>query len=124
MMGAAAVAIDPLIGIEDPSKPLRHRLLSVPTLRTSYLEKVRTLAEKELDWEVLGPVVEQYRNLIEADVEKDTHKLSSFFAFQSAVSEEEAAAEERGRPRMSLKSFAEQRRKYLLEQPAIQALPK
>jgi spore coat protein CotH len=125
MAGPAAVAIDPLVGADDASKPLRHRLLAVPELRESYLEKVRTLAEKELDWNNLGPVVEQYGKLIAGEVDKDTRKLSSFAAFKAAVSEEEQPATEgRGRPRMSLKSFAEQRRKFLLEHPAIQALPK
>jgi len=121
-MAGSQVAIDPLIGLDDASKPLRHRLLAVPSLKKRYLEKVRTLATDALDWEKLGPVVEQYRKLIEEDVEKDTRKLSNFAAFQSSVSTEEPQAQERGRSRMSLKSFAEQRRKYLLEHPAIRAL--
>jgi Ca2+-binding EF-hand superfamily protein len=109
------VELDPLIGLDDARKPLRSRLLAVPALKARYLDHVRTIAEKELDWEVLGPVVKRYRSLIEKEVEADTRKLYSLDAFRKAVSETpKAGSAPGGKPALSLRQFAEQRRKYLL----------
>ena len=122
-----AVDLDPLVGLDDASKPLRSRLLAGPSLRDRYLAHVRTIARDWLDWNKLGPVVEKYRALIEKDVEADTRKLTSFAAFQkatsSAVAAPDAPAAGRGRPPgMALREFAEKRRAYLLDHPAIKGL--
>src|SRR5262249_14431991 len=42
-------SLDPLIGLDDPRKPLRSRLLAVPSLRARYLKYVRQIAEESLD---------------------------------------------------------------------------
>ncbi len=55
--GGGGVSLDPLVGIDDPSKPLRSRLLQVPALKAKYLSYVRTIAEKSLDWKKLEPVI-------------------------------------------------------------------
>jgi hypothetical protein len=52
-----SVELDPLIGLNDPRKPLRSKVLAVPGLRAKYLQHVRTIAEKSLGWKDLGPVV-------------------------------------------------------------------
>ena len=109
------VALDPLIGLDDPRKPLRSKLLAVPALRARYLQNVRTIAEKSLDWKQLGPVVAQYRKLVEKEVEADAHKLYSFEAFRKQTAD---AAVTEGRE-LSLRAFAEQRRKYLLEHAEV-----
>ncbi|MEO7317973.1 MAG: CotH kinase family protein, partial [Chthoniobacteraceae bacterium] len=125
------VELDPLIGLDDAKKPLRSRLLAVPSLRARYLAHVRTIAEDALDWKKLGPVVAQYRALIEKELEADTRKLTGFAAFQKATADapvENAEPEEPGRRRggMSLREFADQRRAYLLgyEEPKIPAAAK
>lgn len=110
------VDLDPLVGLDDPRKPLRSRLLAVPSLRARYLEHVRTLAEKSLDWQKLGPVVARYRALIEKEVEADTRKLTSYDAFRRATAD---VADAGGPGGMSLRSFAERRRQYLLTHPEI-----
>lgn len=114
----ASFDLDPLIGMEDARKPLRSKLLQVPAWRAKYLEHVRTIANDWLDWEKLGPVVASYRSLIEKEIEADTKKLSSFRAFQNATADRidnEAAKQPMGGPSVtSLRQFAEQRRKYLL----------
>ncbi len=119
------VDLDPLIGLgdelADPRKPLRSRLLAVPSLRTRYLQHVRTLAEEWLDWNKLKPVVEQYRALIDKEVEADTRKLSTYESFQSTV-RGEAGPGAPGRRGMSLRAFAEQRRNHLLNHPEIKKL--
>ena len=113
------VDLDPLIGLDDAKKPLRGKVLVVPSLRARYLANVRTIASESLDWKNLGPLVAQYRALIEKEVEADTRKLSSFAAFQKATADsppenaEPAQPGRRGRS-LSLREFADQRRAYLL----------
>ncbi|MGE5191156.1 MAG: CotH kinase family protein [Deltaproteobacteria bacterium] len=111
-----AVDLDPLIGLDDPRKPLRSRVLAVPKLRERYLQHVRTIAEESLDWKVLGPVVARYRALIEKEIEADTRKLESFEEFQKATADNAEAPEgPGGRRTLSLRAFADQRRAYLLK---------
>ncbi len=107
------VELDPLVGLTDSRKPLRSRLLAVPSLRAKYLQYVRTIADESLAWKELGPVVAQYRTLIEAEIEADTRKLESFEAFQRTTADD-ASETGGGRGReLSLRAFADQRRKYL-----------
>lgn len=116
--GGGGVELDPLVGLTDTRKPLRSKLLAVPAWRAKYLQNVRTIAEKSLDWKNLGPVVASYRTLIETEVKSDTRKLDSFEEFTKATADTPPAAEpgpRRGPPgAMNLRSFADQRRKYLL----------
>jgi spore coat protein CotH len=125
---AGGFTLDPLVGMNEARKPLRSRLLAVPSLREKYLQHVRTIAQDWLDWEKLSTVVDQYQALIEKELEQDTRKLSSFAAFQQAISSDEAPSAEAGPGRgrggsRNLKSFAEERRKYLLDHPEIKKLP-
>ncbi len=117
----SGIEIDPLVGLDDARKPLRSRLLAVPSLKARYLDHVRTIAEQSLDWNNLGPVVARYRALIEKEIELDTRKLTSLAAFQKAVSDiaEEPAAAANRRPGSGLRAFADQRRKYLLNHAEI-----
>jgi spore coat protein CotH len=105
MFGRASAELDPLVGLDDPTKPLRSRLLAVPALRERYLGHVRDIAEQWLDWNRLEPLVRQYHGLIAADVKADTRKLYSFEAFEQDVT---ASTH-------SLKSFVDRRRAYLLQ---------
>ena len=97
----ATIDLDSLVGLDDPGKPLRSKLLAVPALQERYMGYVRDIATKWLDWERLGPIVERYRALIAADVEADTRKLESFEDFQRGAE--------------AFRSFAEQRRAFLLK---------
>jgi hypothetical protein len=90
---------DPLVGLNDPSKPLRSRLLAVPALRARYMADVKDIAEKHLDWAVQGPRVRQWQALIAEDVKADTRKLYSS-GFDTDVA--------------SLQSFLTRRRAMLL----------
>jgi hypothetical protein len=112
--------LDPLAGANDPDKPLLSKLLAVPQLRARYLAYIRQIAEQWLDWSKLGPIVAQYRALIADEVRADPRKLSSFEAFQQGVADRPATdtlALGRG---TSLRSFAEQRRAFLLNHPEVQ----
>jgi hypothetical protein len=96
----SGVAVDPLTSLSDVAKPLRSKLLAVPRLREQYLQYVREIAEQWMDWAKLAPLVQQYQQLIEADVKADGRKLYAFEAFEPSA----------------LQRFFEQRRAYLLEQ--------
>jgi spore coat protein CotH len=109
------VDLDPLYGLNDARKPLRSKVLAVPALRQRYLHHVRAIAEKWLDWKNLGPVVAQYRALIEKGIESDTRKLSTLAEFQKLTADTaEPDATGGRRMSMSLRAFADQRRHYLL----------
>lgn len=98
--GGGGPELDPLIGIDDATKPLRSKLLAAPALKQRYLQYVREIATTWLDWAKLEPLVQQYHGLIADDVRQDTKRLESFEAFQDGV----------GR----LKVFADRRRAFLL----------
>jgi len=123
-MGARGnpMELDPLIGLDDARKPLRSKVLAVPSLRAKYIANVKTIADKSLDWKTLGPVVARYRTLIEKEVEIDTRKLDSFEAFKRATADEPPSGPMAGGPGgpgrgpgISLRAFADQRRKYLMD---------
>jgi hypothetical protein len=121
------VKLDPLTGMDDPTKPLISKLLAVPELKARYLGYVRDIAERWLDWKKIGPLAEEYHALIERDVEADTRKLDSTEAFHNGVTGQASAETEpprRGRRgnRISLKKFVEERREYLLNHPEIKKL--
>ncbi len=127
--GGPSFDLDPLIGLDDARKPLRSKVLAVPSLRTRYLQHVHTIADKSLDWKTLGPVVAQYRSLIEKEIEADTRKLSSLADFQKATADEvakESAEEPRrfGPQHSPLRTFADQRRQFLLNHEAVRAAVK
>jgi spore coat protein CotH len=110
--------LDPLFGLNNPRTPLRSRMLAVPALRQKYLENIRTISEQSLAWETLGPVIAEYRRLIEKEVAADTRKLMPLDAFQRAHGIGERESQSGG----SLRQFIEQRRQYLLNHPQIKEL--
>ena len=111
--------LDPFIGSDDPKKVLLHRLLAVPNLRERYLYYLKDIATKWLDWNRLGPIARSYQDMIREDVKADTRKLDSFEAFEALV---EKDYQNGNRTIISLKTFSDQRREFLLNYPAIKAL--
>jgi hypothetical protein len=97
--GGGGPDLDPLVAIDDDSKPLRSKLLAVPALRERYLGYVRDIADKHLDWQAMQPAIQRYQQLIAADVRADTRKLYSTEEFSDLS---------------SLKDFVERRRARLL----------
>ncbi len=121
--GGIGLELDPLIGLDDASKPLRSKLLAVPSLRAKYLARVRTIARDWLAWEKLGPVVASYRSVIDEEVLADTRKLMSNDAYKRAVGDDIKGEVPRGRPTTSIREFAEKRGRFLLSHPEIKQLP-
>jgi hypothetical protein len=118
---AEGAELDPFTGASDPTKALLYRLLAVPSLRARYLADMRDIAVNWLDWGKLGPLVKQFQGLIAADVQADTRKIFSSAAFTKSVTEDrfEPGFGPTAPPSMSLKSFVEQRRAFLLSYPGI-----
>ena len=101
MFPQAGPDLDPLVGLNDTSRPLRSKLLAVPALRARYLASVRDIAERWLDWQTLGPLAQKNHDLIAADVRADTRKIYSSEEFDAGLS--------------ALKDFVEKRRAFLLK---------
>jgi spore coat protein CotH len=104
--GGGGVTLSPLVSQFDTNKPIISKILAVPALRARYLGFIREIAEKSMDWNALGPVVGQYRELIAADVARDTRKLYSTEEFLRATSDDVSSG--------TLRGFIEQRRAFLL----------
>ena len=117
--GAAVkgVELDPLVAANDVRKPLISKLLAVPSLRARYLAYVRDIAEKHLDWNKLGPIAQQYHDLIAEDVKIDTRKLDSTEDFIKSLTEDVSGSGfgPGSGGTIALKNFADQRRAYLLK---------
>ena len=99
------MTLDMFTGINNPARPLISKLLAVPALKARYAGYVKQIADKWLDWKTLGPMVAKHRALIEAEVLRDTKKLSTNEAFAAGIDGTVG----------SLKAFAEQRREFLLK---------
>ena len=101
--GGGGAGPDPLVALNDPSKPLRSKLLALPNLRARYLQYMREIATKWLDWKTLEPLVTKYHALIAADVRADTRKIDSVSGFESGPA--------------AIKAFADRRRAQILAFP-------
>jgi hypothetical protein len=114
--GGGADQPEPLTTLDDTNKALRHKLLAAPGLRTRYLRYVGEIADKWLDWQRLGPLVERYQKLIADDVARDTRKLDSTEAFATGVY---GTADGTPPPATTIKGFADGRRAALLSHPDV-----
>ena len=83
--GADGPDLNPLIGMNDASKPLRSKLLAVPALRAQYLGYVRDIAGRWLEPSKLRALAVRYQALIAEDVVADTRKLYSTEAFRTGL---------------------------------------
>ena len=101
-----------LITYKDNARPVLVK--KNPCLRAKYLKNVRTIAEKALDWKALGPVVAQYRTLLEKEIEADTRKLDSLDAFQKMTADDATQATDRAED-YPIRAFADLRRKFLMD---------
>jgi hypothetical protein len=117
--------LDPFAGSQDTRKVLINRLLAVPSLRAKYLGHMKRIAETWMSWQKLGPMAAKYQSLIAADVKTDTRKLNTTEAFTDGVTVDREEEQGGGGgffrgggpgapPAMSLKTFVEERRKFLL----------
>ena len=90
------------------TRPVISRILAVEAWRAEYLQMLQQIAEVELNWRNLKPRIDAYRKLIEVDVVRDPFH-GDRTRFRDALYADEN----------SIRSFAEQRRRFLLEHPSI-----
>jgi hypothetical protein len=88
----------------------------VPALRQRYLDYVRDIATRWLDWNAVQPMLKSAHDLIAAEVRLDTRKLYETSGFEAGIAPT-------GNP---LKNFIDQRRAFLLRAtsttpPAVRA---
>lgn len=83
----SGATLDLLVGLDDPSKPLRSKLLAVPALRAKYLQFCRDIATKWLDAGTFDPIATAFHERIAADVRMDTRKLASTEQFETGLQE-------------------------------------
>jgi hypothetical protein len=101
--GGGGATLNPLVAQNDSGKPIIFKVLAVPALRARYVGFVKQIAEKSLDWKILGPVVREYRALIADDVARETRKLFSTEEFLRSTADDG-----------TLRTFIEDRRAFLL----------
>ena len=119
--GGGGPTLDPMVGLDDPAKPLRRRLLALPHLRDRYLDHMKTIARNDLDWATVGPVIAGWRALILDAVREDTRKLDSTDAFEAATASEGPSPD----AKPMLRGFLDRRRAYVMEYtPPTQPSPK
>ena len=119
------IELDPFAGADDERKALLSRLLAVPALRTRYLTYMKDIATNWLDWKKVEPMITAWTTMIGPDVKTDGHKLFPYAKFVSTITkdDENPGFGPAGGPELSLKSFFEKRRAYLLNYPEIKKLP-
>jgi len=105
--------LDPMAGLDDPTRPLLARLLAAPTLRARYLNYIKDIAEGWLTWTKLGPMAKESHDLIAADVLKDGHKATSYEKFVQEFDQDTTAGARDGDAAPSLKNFINERGDYL-----------
>ena len=118
MNGNTPVGLDPLTGLDSARMPLRSKLLAVPAWKKLYLQHIYTIANEQFDWKKIGPVIAQYRKLIEEEVKADTRKLDSYETFLATTADLLPTSGGRSRE-MSLRQFMDQRREYLINHPEV-----
>ncbi len=105
--------VSPTTHAENPMRPVISRLLDIPEWKARYIAHVRTVVDEWLDWEVLEPVIKEYRTLIKAEVEQDDKKLYDYRSFEESVDGD-------GGGRIpSFKRYVTQRREVLLNHPEL-----
>ena len=102
--------VSPTTHADNQMRPVISRLLDIPEWKARYIAHVRTVANDWLDWDAIGPIIQDYHTLIDADVEKDEKKLYSYQDFQNSVDGEGGRAP-------TFKQFVTQRREFLENHP-------
>jgi spore coat protein CotH len=109
--GGESVNLSPLVNEGNANRPLASKLFAVPALKAKYLGYVRQIAQKDLDWANLGPKIVRNRAVIEADVKRDTKKMSTFEDFDLGTANNPGE----GASVMPFRTVADGRRTYLLK---------
>jgi hypothetical protein len=105
--------VSPTTHAENPMRPVISRLLGIPEWKARYIAHVRTVVDEWLDWEVLEPIIKEYHELIDAEVQQDDKKLYDYRNFQESIDGDG------GGRTPSFKRYVTQRREILLDHPEL-----
>jgi hypothetical protein len=118
--------LSPVAQEQTDTLPVIKRFFAIPHLRARYLAHIRTIVEEWLDWQILGPMINNYITFIDEEVKADDKKLYGYDAFASNRGQDENADDSGGggpgfgrRASPSFKQFVTERRKFLQEHPEI-----
>ncbi|RKU27314.1 hypothetical protein C6497_11230 [Candidatus Poribacteria bacterium] len=103
----------PLTHAENPLRPVISRLVGVPEWKARYIAHVKTVMNEWLDWKKIEPIILEYHDLIDTEVQQDDKKLYSYDDFVNSVEGEQ------GGRTPSYKQFITRRREYLLNHPEL-----
>lgn len=105
--------VTPLTHADNPLRPVISRLVGVPEWKARYIAHVKTVLNEWLDWNKIEPIILEYHDLIDTEVQQDDKKLYSYENFQDSVEGEQ------GGRTPSFKQFITRRREYLLNHPDL-----
>lgn len=118
--GHGGPTLDPLVGLNDSTKPLRSKLLAVPELKARYLKYVGQIADQYLAAEFLKPRMQQEFELISPLVAQDQKKLftTADFVRESKFIVVQNSSEN---ARSTLWDQMQKRREFLLKHAEVRA---
>ena len=106
----ASFELDIFAGKDEVRAPFINKLMLDPAVKSRYVAHVRTIRDTWMDWDKVLPTITEYRNLIGAEIEKDTRKLTSTQAYNDGI----GMGKSSGRNvQPGLKAFFEERKLYL-----------
>lgn len=119
--GPSLYELSPFYHQTATNRPVLNRLLQIDDFRQRYLAHYRTLLDEMWKWEIIGPVVTQYANLIDAEVQADPKRLFSYNDFLNNLSSSVSIGGGPGGGQIApgLEDFVINRRTYLLNHPEI-----
>lgn len=107
---------EPTLGFGNTSRPLVNRVMDDADTKREYFAHLRTLNKELLRWDVIGPRVEEYQNLIDAAFQADPKKLYTYAQFKGNVTQDVNVgfwvAD-------AMQPYVEARHDYLLQHPLL-----
>jgi len=86
VLQAFNVAWSPFYNETNANYPLLNRLLAVPTIRQRYLAHFRTILAESFNPDAMNEMIDRYAALIDAHIQSDPKKMTSYEQFTKEVS--------------------------------------
>ena len=114
--GLKGPKLEPFYNADNEDRPLMFKMFQVPHLKARYRHHLKTITEEWISWDKIGPIVNQYADLIREEIKKDVRKHSSYEAFEKGLLE---TSSDGRRTKLGLKPFSNDRRDFLLNHPDV-----
>jgi hypothetical protein len=107
---------EPTHGFNQSTRPLTYRVMQDVDVKREYFAHLRTLNREVLRWDRVGPLVEFYQGLIDAEVQADPKALYTYAEFKGNVTQDIDVgfwvAD-------ALRPYVEKRHDYLAQHPLL-----